>query len=64
MSIKGKGYSEEIPIETAISKSCLFLCVFYFLELRFRTTARDIPPFLPQCFGLEWAFMDLGGLEP
>ena len=34
------------------------------IELRFRTTARDIPPFLPQRLGLEWTFLDLSGLEP
>ena len=34
------------------------------IELRFRTTARDIPPFLPQHLGLEWTLLDLSGLEP
>ena len=64
MSIKGKGYSEETLIETVISESCLFFMRISFMELRFCTIVRDIPPFLPQRLGLEWTSMALSGLSP
>ena len=38
--------------------------LLFITKLRFRTTVRDIPPFLLQRLGLEWTSMDLSGLSP